>query len=871
MFVRLLVMFGATACVASLLVSCGGEESPEALRDVDQFVESAEEYVQRGQFRAAVIEARNAIQADPDDMRGHLALARIMLEAGQPRQAIEVLESVDSSDPDFLLTLARAYTRSGKTRSASDVLENHREEVEKRPVALRRLEAELAMAHRDYDKAESFYQRVLEKAPDDVDAKLGLARILALKGQTEAAEAAVDRIMAESPENPMVMALGASLRAERGDLEGAEDLMMQAIALIPSSDFLTPERYTILTGLRDILTRQGKTGEALIYSELLAESMGDAQVINERLDEATTAMSDSDFERARAKLNEVLELVPNSELAGTMLGVLEYLQGNDEAAARQFETYLDPEVAAPATLQMYATAELRINRPEKVIEALEADIDRVRDGRVVALYAIALMSAGRQAEAQEYFERSVELDPDNGRLRLPLARFYDRQGDPERALTMLEQAFELQPRDDLIQRSLLQQLLQLGKNEAARKFIEELRSRYEDSTPTQLLVANYLAAQREFDEAKAVVKRIVDRDPSLAAYHLSARLELAQENLTDAAGEYRQMISKYPEDRDSYKGLITTFELRGDVQAGLTEVETLARDNGADAPLLVLSEYFGRNGDFDKAFEWLARVGNQDSIEARRLERALLISKGRSDLREQDFEDARQTLLTGLTELPEDQEFLALLSRVEIESGSYKEARRILDQLEQTNPNPAVAGVLNGDIAAAEGRFDDALEEYDKAWDARPSNQIAMKRYEVMRNMSEVAEADFEAFFAEWEAANLSGNLLPLVHAGYNLERGELELARKQYEELTQTAPNISIAHNNLAWIYGEDEPEKALAAAQRAAELAPNSGEILDTYGWFLYKNGRIEDARVQLARAAELAPNNEEIRQHLAEVNAN
>jgi Tfp pilus assembly protein PilF len=76
------------------------------------------------------------------------------------------------------------------------------------------------------------------------------------------------------------------------------------------------------------------------------------------------------------------------------------------------------------------------------------------------------------------------------------------------------------------------------------------------------------------------------------------------------------------------------------------------------------------------------------------------------------------------------------------------------------------------------------------------------------------------------------------------------------------------VAHNNLAWIYGDVELPKALAAAKRAYELAPDSAEIIDTYAWFLYKHGDLERAKALMVRALDLAPDNERIRQHLDEI---
>ena len=78
---------------------------------------------------------------------------------------------------------------------------------------------------------------------------------------------------------------------------------------------------------------------------------------------------------------------------------------------------------------------------------------------------------------------------------------------------------------------------------------------------------------------------------------------------------------------------------------------------------------------------------------------------------------------------------------------------------------------------------------------------------------------------------------------------------------------NNVIALNNLAWIYGEDEADKALIAGEAAYNLASNRPEIMDTYGWFLYKNDRADEAVTVLKEAVKLAPDNAEIAEHLKE----
>ncbi len=110
--------------------------------------------------------------------------------------------------------------------------------------------------------------------------------------------------------------------------------------------------------------------------------------------------------------------------------------------------------------------------------------------------------------------------------------------------------------------------------------------------------------------------------------------------------------------------------------------------------------------------------------------------------------------------------------------------------------------------------------------------------------------------------------LAKLSKAGHYLQTGDTTQARLGYESLLENNDNIAIAHNNLAWIYGEKELAKAVAAGKRGYELAPQNGEIMDTYAWFLYKSGDLSTAKDLLAKAVELSPDNEEIRQHFDEV---
>jgi Flp pilus assembly protein TadD len=64
-----------------------------------------------------------------------------------------------------------------------------------------------------------------------------------------------------------------------------------------------------------------------------------------------------------------------------------------------------------------------------------------------------------------------------------------------------------------------------------------------------------------------------------------------------------------------------------------------------------------------------------------------------------------------------------------------------------------------------------------------------------------------------------------------------------------------------------DQDPEKAMSHANRARELAPDSPEVLDTYGMLLLQKGDKAKAVRVLRRAVEARPKSPTLRFHLAQ----
>jgi len=96
--------------------------------------------------------------------------------------------------------------------------------------------------------------------------------------------------------------------------------------------------------------------------------------------------------------------------------------------------------------------------------------------------------------------------------------------------------------------------------------------------------------------------------------------------------------------------------------------------------------------------------------------------------------------------------------------------------------------------------------------------------------------------------------------------RKEYGKAVAQYQQVLQIDRDNVRALNNVAWAYQQTRDPRALAAAERAYQLAPANPEVADTLASILLDQGETKRAVELLDRAADNAAASPAIRYHLA-----
>ncbi|MEO1190550.1 MAG: tetratricopeptide repeat protein [Pseudomonadota bacterium] len=209
-----------------------------------------------------------------------------------------------------------------------------------------------------------------------------------------------------------------------------------------------------------------------------------------------------------------------------------------------------------------------------------------------------------------------------------------------------------------------------------------------------------------------------------------------------------------------------------------------------------------------------------------------------------------------------------LLSRVERHDEAVSRYEGLLDDPRHGRS----AALARADALAAAERLDEAEAAYRELAAAEPDDPEAMMRLGNMLRWDRRFEASAAAYN---EAVARSGEPQELDWVLYyfrgiaNERSGDWDAAEADFLLALELRPEQPQVLNYLgySWVERKENLAEAKAMLERAVELRPRDGYIVDSLGWALYKLGEYEAAVEQLELAVELDPSQAVINDHLGD----
>ncbi|HEX6736193.1 MAG TPA: XrtA/PEP-CTERM system TPR-repeat protein PrsT [Azonexus sp.] len=874
----------STALLAAFLGACGGD-SPE------QLLASGKEFLAKNDSKAAVIQFKNALQANPSLGEARFLLGSALLDGGDPAGAeVELRKALDlkyASDQVVPL-LAKALLAAGQAKKLTDEWGKTELPNGEAQASLKTSLSQAFAAQGKRDLAQSELAAALAAKPDYGPAQLASARIKAGAGDLDGAGAIVDSVLAANAKDHEALLLSGSLKAAKGDPNGAVERYRQAVAAKP--DFLLAHSAAVTT-----LFQQGKAEEAGKQLEAL-KKVAPSHPQTLYLD-AQAAYQRKDFKAARDIAQQLLKLVPNNPNTLQLAGAIEFQMRSYVQAATYLNKVLQQVPDQQLARRLLVSTYLRSGQATKAQEALQPALGRIdKDPAMLALAGETYLQNGDSAKAAEYFARAAKLDPNNPARKTSVAIAHLAQGKNS-ALGELEEIAE-SDKGTTADLALIAGHLRAEQFDKALKAIDALEKKQPDNPATHNLRARTLLGKKDVAGARASFEKALSLNPTFfpAAASL-ATLDLADKKPDDARKRFDAVLAADPR---HIQALLSLAELRArnggnhEEVAGLIAKAITANPQDT-APRLALIQHHLKAKEYKKAViaanEAVAAIPDKPEIldalgrsqQAAGETNQALITYGKlaalqpssplADLRIAEIqlagknkEEAAKHLKKALDikpDLLDAQRGLILLSLDEKKSG---EALGIARQVQQQRPREAIGHVLEGDINAVVKAWPEAIAAYRRAIKMQPSPELAIKLHTILNAAGNATEA--ERWAASWNKDHPKDIAMRMHQGDIATSNKDYNQAVKFYLAALEVQPNNPLVLNNLAWTSGQLKSPKAMEYAEKANRLAPNQAPFMDTLAVLLAEQGDHARAIELLRKAHQIAPQAAAIQFNLAKV---
>lgn len=866
-----------------LLSACNQQTSTQ------QLMEDAQRFQEKGDYKSAAIQLKNALQNDASNPEVRYRLGVVYNRAGDGVSAEKELKKALELRPDHptaMVEMGGAFLRQGAfDRVLAEIKVPAAETANRADILVLRAQAHAAL--RQIREAEENFALALDARPGFADALVGQARLKASAQDLAGALAILDQALSKDPKN--LDALTA-----KGDFKRFQGRIEDAIAAYTAAVEGNPQSIPARLSRAAALLASGKNAEAQADIDA-AFKIQPKNLIGTYL-QALVHFRGGKFETARDLLQEVLKALPNHLPSLLLSGAVYSALGSKEQAETNLRKVLD---SAPDNLlarRLLTALFLRAKQPQKAVEIIEPVVARgVDDPQLLALAGDAYMQSGDYEKATQYLEKAATIDPKSANIRTGLGLSRLAGGEASAAMADLEKAATMD--SDQFKADILLAMSHLNRRQfdAALTALSSLEKKQPDNPLTYNFKGAAYVGKKDFINARKSFERALELNPT----YFPATANLAQLELQDKKPEAakQRFLTILEKDKSNLQAMLALASLATATKQSKEALEWIQKARAANPkaaqPNLALVRYYMQVGDTKLAVAAAQDAQNQSpdnpelldllgmaQLSAEQNSEAITtfekLSKlqpdsplahyrtAQAELAAKNDRAAEASLRKALSLKPDFLDALVALAGLHVRAKRFDEAIAVANAAMKSTPKSPTGHVLAGDILMAQDKPAEAANAYEAAFDLAKSGAILIK----LHNAENSAGKTVSTAVIERHLDDNPEDLQVRVYLADLLMKKNLYLeASKHYQLILERDPKNLLALNNIAWSLQQLKDPRAMKYAEDAYRLQSGNPAIEDTLAMLLLDAGKTARAVELLQSAAAKAPDSPEISFHLAQ----
>lgn len=478
---------------------------------------------------------------------------------------------------------------------------------------------------------------------------------------------------------------------------------------------------------------------------------------------------------------------------------------------------------------------------------------------------------GSHQKAVEHFKTTLIYDPKSSSVRLRLATEYLRSGQVSEALELTQAVVESDPKNETAHMLLAGLYSSMRLYPKALDHYEIVLKQNSENVEAALYLGAIYAETQKYEKAIKHFERLLktvddEQKPTIHYYLARVYLENKAKNSPQLV-EYhlKKAVELKPNFTEALLTLGAFHTSQGQEHKATKLYEDYQKRQGPSVKMAeVLAQMYLEKEEYDSAYEQLEILEAQgDDPLNTKLKMALIL------VEKKIYEPAAKKLQEILKEVPDSDRarfyLAAIYEQTKQNEKAISEYGRV--PVESTYYNDSVIHsvyLLKGD-KKLESAADLAKSAMEKKNDEPTFHSLYAS---LLNDNKKAAEA---AAVLENAHKKFPSNTQVLFFLGTIYDSlGNKNKVISTMKTVLEKEPLHVQALNYIAYTFAEEGKNliEAEAFARQAASLEPRDGYVLDTLGWVLFKQGKINEAIKYLETAHKIAPDVPIISEHLGDV---